>query len=1000
MKLNNKPIKLSINPAFVNKTPITSTNYFAEGFETVECTIEDAINSICNDGFAFSYVFKDSYRNTKNFISADLIAVDVDGTRPLHDALNDPFITNNCSFVYTTPSHTNEENRYRVVFQLPYSIECKKELHSIAKTLCTRLSGDPSATDAARLFYGCNKEEPHIFGNIINEKLLKDFINEARVKSHLSDIEGYRTTTHQSPISMDENEVLRTSCDKSIAIKDMKNNTTIYCPRHFDNNPSAFAATSINGTYVHCRVCRKTWWMKGANRNYSFDSFEQLIIETSEQEIESNKDPYLGSDNSNLIPFFDKDSFETKAMLKATGITISEDRYLVVDHLPARINYIKSAKGTGKTTTLSKLITRSQFERGRVLLIGHRQALIGATCKKLNLECYLDDAKFLSQQNKYGVCLDSISKIKKNEYDLIIIDEVEQVIAHIMSDTMASRRASAFRKLVELVWYSKKVVLLDADVSWVSYAVFNIIIQGAQSSLPFLKQKHKHDFTAHVFLNRFKKPSPEVQLYSREEQLINHLIESIKANKRVFVACNSKKQADSLTELAKQNISEEKVLTVTSENSRVEEIQHIITNIDKEILNYQAVFASPSLGTGIDITFEGNEELIDCVYGFFKPLINTHLDIDQQLARVRHPKSVHVWVSPDFYTFETNLGVIVDDHMAEYAVEVFHQQFLIEPPTLTELAPLTATAALVLAKERTSKNNLKRNFIRYKINQDIVVNKVDEDQAQINAGEKYKEISNLLLNEKVCEELMQAPTLNKCDYLAVKAKMQSNHEYVSKSEKHSYYKTNIELFFRQPIDSSLIFEVSNRRLKTHVHWFEQLTDDEIYKYINYSNWRNKEFKSNAKVFSSFVIRSVILRGLLELTPVFQDLKFDCDVVYTANDLSKFAQACKTHKTYIETQLNIAVRSDVLKKPTQQLTRILGCIGLVQDKVRTKTNYDKSKTYYYQLNQNAFEQMHRFMHHRTNVETKGWDYVDRAYGFNYDNEQRDQIIKLDRFLKEQ
>jgi hypothetical protein len=70
------------------------------------------------------------------------------------------------------------------------------------------------------------------------------------------------------------------------------------------------------------------------------------------------------------------------------------------------------------------------------------------------------------------------------------------------------------------------------------------------------------------------------------------------------------------------------------------------------------VFVSPSIGTGIDITFKGNRQSIDNVYGFFENQINTHFDIDQQLSRVRNPKNTKLWISPREFRFENNTEVI------------------------------------------------------------------------------------------------------------------------------------------------------------------------------------------------------------------------------------------------------------------------------------------------------------------------------------------------------
>lgn len=45
---------------------------------------------------------------------------------------------------------------------------------------------------------------------------------------------------------------------------------------------------------------------------------------------------------------------------------------------------------------------------------------------------------------------------------------------------------------------------------------------------------------------------------------------------------------------------------------------------------------------------------IDTVFGFFVSRVNTHFDMDQQLARVRHPMALKVWVTPERFHFETD----------------------------------------------------------------------------------------------------------------------------------------------------------------------------------------------------------------------------------------------------------------------------------------------------------------------------------------------------------
>jgi hypothetical protein len=110
----------------------------------------------------------------------------------------------------------------------------------------------------------------------------------------------------------------------------------------------------------------------------------------------------------------------------------------------------------------------------RVLLIGHRVALIKDLCNRLGLNCYLDDhlSYFSSSKQKYGVCLDSLRHVQFHSYDMVIIDESEQVLSHFLADTLKDREL-IFHLLDVIVFNTKKVVALDADIGWTSYLTLN-----------------------------------------------------------------------------------------------------------------------------------------------------------------------------------------------------------------------------------------------------------------------------------------------------------------------------------------------------------------------------------------------------------------------------------------------------------------------------------------------------------------------------------------------
>jgi ABC-type branched-subunit amino acid transport system ATPase component len=103
-------------------------------------------------------------------------------------------------------------------------------------------------------------------------------------------------------------------------------------------------------------------------------------------------------------------------------ISFLNNQHLEVDEIPDGITFIKSPKGSGKTTSLTNILEKllrkkfrsiEDFEEEsfnnpdlsldtqyRVLLIGHRVALIKDLCNRLGLNCYLDDNSDSSSSRK------------------------------------------------------------------------------------------------------------------------------------------------------------------------------------------------------------------------------------------------------------------------------------------------------------------------------------------------------------------------------------------------------------------------------------------------------------------------------------------------------------------------------------------------------------------------------------------------------------------------
>jgi hypothetical protein len=146
-------VYFSFNEKIINKNIRKETTALANGWQHVVGSIDDLINTI-KAGVAYSYWYADGIRKVSNFVGTNLASIDIDGTNTIDAAIKHEFSQNHLTALYTTCSHTAGEPRFRLIFKLERVIESPVELKNILRALQLLYSGDPAATDAARIFYG------------------------------------------------------------------------------------------------------------------------------------------------------------------------------------------------------------------------------------------------------------------------------------------------------------------------------------------------------------------------------------------------------------------------------------------------------------------------------------------------------------------------------------------------------------------------------------------------------------------------------------------------------------------------------------------------------------------------------------------------------------------------------------------------------------------------------------------------------------------------------
>lgn len=205
----NTTYKISIGPAMQQKIQPGSPYWgqFNGSFKNQEVKHPEFANYIYF-GHTFTTWHKDNWRNAKNYLAGQHLGADFDtgDKRSAVDTLlADPFIAKYAALVYTTPSHTIEEPRARVVFLLDAPIQQSANyIAAVSSLLWLFGSADRQCKDSCRFFYGSRTDgRIEWLPNVLPLAIVKDMI--ARYKA--TGQQERRTITSYAAQTADEHKV-------------------------------------------------------------------------------------------------------------------------------------------------------------------------------------------------------------------------------------------------------------------------------------------------------------------------------------------------------------------------------------------------------------------------------------------------------------------------------------------------------------------------------------------------------------------------------------------------------------------------------------------------------------------------------------------------------------------------------------------------------------------------------------------------------------------------
>jgi len=1003
---NSRKLKISLNDHLFNKTAPKGDRYRAEGFEAVEIAIEELASAV-SEGTAYSAQYKDSYRKKENFIASDILSLDFDGGITTEEMLENPLVKRHASLLYATVNHSEEDHRFRIIFVLPRTIECANEMRWATKALSRRLGSDPRSTDTAHYFAGSHGCTPMLLDGSISPVLLDELIEDGRHPVKIKHNMDVSTAQSRSTRSIQGGEPIQLASGEAKPFDQIMGKTAVFCPFHMDHNPSAFIAETISGKFLRCSSCEQTWWAEGASKfQHDFSSFDKAV-----RDLKASPKIKLPDE------LFGLEAFMGSVEVSPKNIWLQNDRYLKVPDLMHKgknegLFFIKSPKGTGKTTFLETFlnakppsVSTTLYDTDddtkvipfnpspsdpSVLVIGHRKALIGELCQRLRLKSYLDckDSKgFFANQKRMlrlGICLDSLKMVQGKKYDVIVLDEVEQVLKHFLGKTVGHKRREIFEYFAALIASAKQVIALDADLGWLSFVTLNALKNDSSSGQG---DAERIACPVHILLNDNLVVDRKLEVFGDKSHLIADLKHAAQACKRLFVTSNSKALIDDLHEALAADAKKEgrapALIAITSDNSTSKEGQVFIKSIKDSILEFQVVLCSPSLGTGIDITFDGQEQKIDCVYGFFENGITNHFDIDQQLCRVRHPKAVKVWVSPRCFNFETAFEVVHDDVLnADLFASMNYgiPQSGSSPQNLQVIFLTMATLAAI--KDRASVNALSRNFIAAKREMGWEIDGHGRDEAMAQIGLDFRERGRALADQKYYERIMSARTLKQSEFEKLRRRMDFENGELSLDEKFNFWRTAMEVFYRRPVNSNLISFDCRGRQRGRIWLYEALKrvaqQERPQENIVLPYDRKLLKRTHLSVLPDIQARMFLLHGLLETTPLYCGGKFLTDVEYCQGDLKHFVEQAIKLKPYLEGQLGVTIAYNAKKKPIQLLGTVLTLVGVSHEITRQSKDEKKGRKRYYAIRSELVHSLEHVCKRREEIDS--WPFINEQYGF--------------------
>lgn len=403
--------------------------------------------------------------------------------------------------------------------------------------------------------------------------------------------------------------------------------------------------------------------------------------------------PFRNQNGRNMIPGTNKIDPTCKYLppdlLPVDGESVGGHRTMTV--------VLHGGMGTGKTYTMKNYIDKLEAEKEDVsiLAISFRRMLAQMFAKKFKLTLYSDKegCPDITKAKRLSIQLESLPRLApkeltdededdisdnhiagnsyrylstfKNQWTVVIIDEIESVLEQFSSETMRTRLLNTWKIFTYIIRHAPILAVADADIgerTWWLLRTYRsasrihpadrVVKDKVLCPIPALQYHRNHhvgiptEYIDHAGEWEFFKSLFDDLVIKRKRIFFFSNAVSQMKRYRSFIVLNINQYMDELLpyvedspelypELVEEFLAMQDILAgiklISADSSETE--KQGLANCNERWLAYRLLFISPTVGAGIDFSVKGH---FDKAYGYGSSRSNTARGLMQMKGRVRH----------------------------------------------------------------------------------------------------------------------------------------------------------------------------------------------------------------------------------------------------------------------------------------------------------------------------------------------------------------------------